>query len=78
MALKYHYPIGLLYDLFSGAAPSNPEDDGTEDVEELLPWKLVLRYSDFPDEQLMGLDGEEKVLRDCFVNAVKEVSFPLC
>ncbi|KAH0423470.1 hypothetical protein KCU90_g8731, partial [Aureobasidium melanogenum] len=37
VALKYHYPIGLLYDLFSGAAPSNPEDDGTEDGEELLP-----------------------------------------
>ncbi|KAG9609078.1 autophagy protein 5, partial [Aureobasidium melanogenum] len=72
VALKYHYPIGLLYDLFSGAAPSNPEDDGTEDVEELLPWKLVLRYSEFPDEQLMGLDGEGKVLKDCFVNAVKE------
>ncbi|KAH0346991.1 autophagy protein 5, partial [Aureobasidium melanogenum] len=72
VALKYHYPIGLLYDLFSGAAPANPEDDGTEDLEELLPWKLVLRYSEFPDEQLMGLDAEGKVLRDCFVNAVKE------
>ncbi|KAH0369044.1 autophagy protein 5, partial [Aureobasidium melanogenum] len=72
VALKYHYPIGLLYDLFSGAAPANPEDDGTEDGEGLLPWKLELRYSEFPDEQLMGLDGEGKVLRDCFVNAVKE------
>lgn len=71
MALKYHYPIGLLYDLFSGAAPSNPEDD-IED-QQSLPWKLVLRYSGFPGEQLMGLDAEDRVLRDCYVNAVKEV-----
>ncbi|KAI4719677.1 putative autophagy protein Apg5 [Aureobasidium sp. EXF-10727] len=70
VALKYHYPIGLLYDLFSGATPSNPEDD-IED-QQSLPWRLVLRYSGFPGEQLMGLDAEDKVFRDCYVNAVKE------
>jgi autophagy-related protein 5 len=81
VALKYHYPVGLLYDLFSGAAPANPDDDGIDDgdggVEEALPWKLVVAYSGFPGEQLMGLDGEGKVVRDCYVNGVKEVSFSL-
>jgi autophagy-related protein 5 len=71
--LKYHYPIGLLYDLFSGATPTNPDDD--DDEAETLPWKLVVSYSKFPDEWLMGLDAEGKVVRDCYVNAVKEVSF---
>ncbi|KAI5251711.1 putative autophagy protein Apg5 [Aureobasidium subglaciale] len=60
VALKYHYPIGLLYDLFSGSQPSDSEDDGTEEAEN-LPWKLELRYSEFPREQLMELDAEGKV-----------------
>jgi autophagy-related protein 5 len=76
VALKYHYPIGLLHDLFSGAPPANPDDDGSEEAEgeRGKPWKLVVGYSAFPDEQLMGLDAEERVVRDCYVNAVKEVS----
>lgn len=69
--LKYHYPVGLLYDLFSGAPPANPDDDEV-DAEETLPWKLELRVQEFPPE-LMGLDVEGKVVRDCFVNGVKEV-----
>ncbi|KAI4740687.1 putative autophagy protein Apg5 [Aureobasidium sp. EXF-12298] len=74
VALKYHYPIGLLHDLFSGAPPANPDDDGSEEAEgeRGKPWKLVVGYAGFPDEQLMGLDAEERVVRDCYVNAVKE------
>ncbi|THX15533.1 putative autophagy protein Apg5 [Aureobasidium pullulans] len=68
--LKYHHPVGLLYDLFSGAPPANPDDDEV-DAEETLPWKLELRVQEFPPE-LMGLDAEGKVVRDCFVNGVKE------
>lgn len=71
--LKWHYPVGLLFDLFSGASPANDGDDGSEGDAELLPWKLVVKYSDFPEEALIPLDAEGKVLRDCFVNAVKEV-----
>lgn len=71
MPLKYHHPVGLLYDLFSGAPPANPDDDEV-DAEETLPWKLELRVQEFPPE-LMGLDTEGKVVRDCFVNGVKEV-----
>jgi autophagy-related protein 5 len=75
VALKYHYPIGLLHDLFSGAPPANPDDDGSEEAEgeRGKPWKLVVGYAGFPVEQLMGLDAEERVVRDCYVNAVKEV-----
>ena len=80
MPLKWHYPVGLLYDLFSNAAPANPDDDsiggveGEDEGESPLPWRLELRYEGFPDERLGRLDGEGKVLWDGFVNGVKEVS----
>lgn len=80
VALKWHYPVGLLYDLFSGAQPVSADDvdaGGLQQVEEEgqgpLPWRLILHYTDFPTEQLVPLDGEGKVLLDAFRNNVKEV-----
>lgn len=80
VALKWHYPVGLLYDLFSGAQPVSADDvdaGGLQQVEEEgqgpLPWRLILHYTDFPTEQLVPLDEEGKVLLDAFRNNVKEV-----
>lgn len=79
--LKWHYPLGLLYDLFSGAAPSqssgsNAEDHGTPEAKYgPLPWRLTLHFTEWPDEQLVRLDGEGKVLHDAFINSVKEADF---
>lgn len=84
--LKWHYPLGLLYDLFSGAEPATIERQtkGLEESqlvakpagqEEPLPWKLTVHYSDFPDEQLIQLDADGKMLLDAFINAVKEADF---
>lgn len=88
--LKWHYPVGLLYDLFSGAQPAKQEDpeaisastlksqvaygveEAAEDAE-VLPWKLTVHYTEFPDEQLVRLDSGGKVLLDFYVNSVKEV-----
>ncbi len=39
------------------------------------PWLLVLHYTEWPDEQLVRLDGEGKVLHDAFINSVKEADF---
>ncbi len=82
MPLKWHYPAGLLYDLFSGASPANsrPErsDKAVQDIdgrEKGLPWKLVLHFTQWPDEQLVRLDGEGKFLHDAFINSVKEADF---
>lgn len=81
--LKWHYPTGLLYDVFSGAKPA----DGSKgaEIEEIktvsstatepLPWRLTLHYSDYPSDQLMNLDSDGKYLQDAFVNAVKEADF---
>jgi autophagy-related protein 5 len=82
--LKWHYPLGLLYDLYSGAEPVYPSDssgkqhDSPEDEEkETLPWKLTLHYSNYPTDQLVKLDVEGKHLHDLYIHSVKEVR-PSC
>lgn len=54
-------------------------EEGEEGDEEQrssgLPWRLTLHFSDWPDEQLVRLDAEGKVLHDAFINCVKEADF---
>ena len=80
--LKWHHPIGLLYDLFSGSQPvaldqrhhgSKASPSSRNDSS--LPWRLEVHYSDFPSDQLVPLDDEGKVLHDAFINSVKEADF---
>ena len=92
--LKWHYPLGLLFDLFSGSEPASldgtsPAASGSTNTrrignaeaeqgdantkEDVLPWKLVMHYSNFPFESLFPVDTEGKVLLDAFINSVKEV-----
>ena len=91
--LKWHFPVGLLYDLLSGAEPGysgRPADksadrgaiteapDATEAPENLaeadaLPWKLLVHFTQWPEEQLIALDADGKIIHDAFVNSVKEV-----
>jgi autophagy-related protein 5 len=78
--LRWHYPLGLLYDLYSGAEPAYPEDSAGkqeqrpgDDEQKPLPWKLTVHFSDYPVEQLVKLDTEGKHLHDLYVHSVKEV-----
>lgn len=81
--LKWHYPLGLLYDLYSGAEPAYPSDPASlshkpgssEDEHQYLPWKLTVHFSDYPTEQLVRLDTENKVMHDLFRNSVKEADY---
>ncbi|KAI9818033.1 MAG: autophagy protein 5 [Pycnora praestabilis] len=86
--LKWHYPVGVLYDLFSGADPSSHKHThkGADAVEALavleldnaaghLPWRLVLHFTEWPEEQLVRLDVAGKVVEDAFINSVKEADF---
>ncbi|KAF2109125.1 autophagy protein 5 [Lophiotrema nucula] len=75
--LKWHYPIGVLYDLYSGAEPTYPSDpdaDNQVPAEEIesLPWKLTVHYSDYPIGQMIKLDKDGKHLHDLYINSVKE------
>ncbi|EME39498.1 hypothetical protein DOTSEDRAFT_180063 [Dothistroma septosporum NZE10] len=83
--MKWHYPLGLLYDLFSGAEPSDLEATGAEHASQFvadasvttstIPWKLTIHYTDFPDEQLIQLDTGGRAMQDMFINSVKEADF---
>ena len=81
VSLKWHYPLGLLYDLFSGAAPSqapgasSQDSNSAEEYSSTLPWRLTLHFADWPAEQLINLDAEGKVMHDAFINSVKEADF---
>jgi len=87
--LKWHYPLGLLYDLYSGAEPAYPPDvdtdadaaaqgqrlESTEKEGGRLPWRLTVHFSDYPSDQLVQLDNEDKHLQDMFIHSVKEADY---
>ena len=85
--LKWHYPLGLLFDLFSGAEPVNFDGQRKEDVEVSqatveatsgrapLPWRLTVHFTDYPGDQLIQLDAEGRALLDSYINAVKEADY---
>ncbi|KAK5123891.1 hypothetical protein LTR85_002087 [Meristemomyces frigidus] len=86
--LKWHYPLGLLYDLFSGAEPVNLERQRWEEqagasqatVETSggvvpIPWRLTIHYTDFPGDQLIQLDADGRAMLDSYINGVKEADF---
>ncbi|KAL6716481.1 Autophagy protein 5 [Lecanora helva] len=79
--LKWQYPLGLLYDLFSGASPfqaSGPKEHSaspTEDAEDGLPWRLTLHFTEWPEQALVRPDAEGKMHHDAYINSVKEADF---
>jgi autophagy-related protein 5 len=93
--LKWHYPVGLLFDLYGGADPvtsksvvgghqqysaeprehRDPEGSAEHVRSEPLPWRLTVHFSDWPDQDLVRLDADGKVMHDAFINSVKEADF---
>ena len=82
--LKWHYPLGLLFDLFSGAEPVNLDrhDVGTSQsgfqasgASEPLPWRITVHYTEYPVDQLIQLDEDGRTMLDSYINSVKEADF---
>lgn len=87
--MKWQFPIGLLYDIYSGASDRlTPDDNGLKSkkssgdtsptepsTEAPRTWQLTLHFDDYPAEVLVKLDDDAKVLRDAFTNSYKEASF---
>ena len=76
--LKWHYPVGLLFDLYAGAEPATKSGNRLDDSQEggsPLPWRLTVHFSDWPVEDLVRLDADGMVMNDAFINSVKEADF---
>ncbi|KAF7255429.1 hypothetical protein EG68_07801 [Paragonimus skrjabini miyazakii] len=56
--LKWHYPIGLLFDLHA---------DGTE-----LPWKLVVHFNNYPTDVLLCPPVNRRAVELHFISVIKE------
>ncbi|RMX41339.1 hypothetical protein pdam_00012789 [Pocillopora damicornis] len=55
--LKWHYPIGVLFDLHGSSAS--------------LPWNLTVHFQKFPETEVMRCPGKEAI-ESHFMSAVKE------
>jgi len=58
--LKWHYPVGVLYDVFCN--------------EFELPWSLVVHFQGFPTDQLLRCANEEAV-KWHYINMIKEATY---
>ncbi|MBX9718837.1 MAG: autophagy protein 5, partial [Microbacteriaceae bacterium] len=58
--LKWQYPIGVLFDMYG-----NPQS---------YPWKLILRFKDFP-EQLLRCEKGVETVRWHYMQVLKEASY---
>lgn len=75
--LKWHYPVGLLFDLYAGVDPASKtaaRDNESPDEGSTLPWRLVVHFNDWPHD-LVRLDADGMVMNDAFINSVKEADF---
>jgi autophagy-related protein 5 len=79
--LKWHYFVGLLYDLFSGNEPVQSPEDGASGGQDHnngphgSPWRLIVHFTEWPESTLIRLDEAGEVLHDVFKNVVKEADF---
>lgn len=73
--LKWHYPVGLLFDLYAGVDPATKSSVDPQEGESPLPWRLTVHFSDWPSGDLVRLDPDGMVMNDAFINSVKEADF---
>ncbi|CAJ0633716.1 11760_t:CDS:2 [Entrophospora sp. SA101] len=63
--LKWHYPIGLLFDLHTGYRPDSNSPPP-------LPWSVTVHFKDFPADKLIRAQAIDAT-QDFFMSMIKEV-----
>ena len=60
MPLKWHYPVGVLYDLYGRGSR--------------LPWNITVHFKNFPADDILHCSGKE-ALESYFKSKIKEADF---
>ncbi|KAK3097153.1 hypothetical protein FSP39_006880 [Pinctada imbricata] len=55
--LKWHYPVGVLYDLYNSDSS--------------LPWRISVHFQEFPEDELLHC-GSKDVVESHFISTIKE------
>lgn len=69
--LKWHLPVGLLYDIY---VLSTEDASPDQTAPSSLPFKLALHFTPDPEKPMLP-DATPVVLHDSFINSVKEAAF---
>ncbi|KAJ3077688.1 autophagy protein 5 [Quaeritorhiza haematococci] len=72
-ALKWHYPLGLLYDLHTISTRSRSRTDASPPP---TPWKITVHFREFPTDKLIRTHPSVSMdaPHDFFMAMIKEVS----
>lgn len=65
-------------DVSHAASAREPYDSDRHSAHEPgdpIPWRLQVHFSDWPDQELVRLDADGRVIHDAFINSVKEADF---
>lgn len=57
IALKWHYPIGVLYDLYASSLPTAAATSTASP----LPWQIIVHLSKFPENELIRFPDIESI-----------------
>ncbi|KAK6530035.1 autophagy protein 5 [Orbilia ellipsospora] len=85
--LRWHWPIGLIYDFYTAldptkaptSPPTNHDRPGSPHPPDLepsvpqLPWTITLRFASYPHDLLTTLTPTST--HDAFINTIKEADF---
>ncbi|KAF9283558.1 autophagy protein 5 [Mortierella alpina] len=67
--LKWHYPIGLLYDIHVLQSHSQKASEAS-----MLPWKITVHFQDFPADKLIRHSTADSS-QDYFMSMIKEAEY---
>ncbi|GJJ69356.1 autophagy-related protein 5 [Entomortierella parvispora] len=67
--LKWHYAIGLLFDILGLQASNNCAAEG------LLPWNVTVNFQNYPGDKLIASCADSNVCKDAFMSMIKEADY---